>query len=196
MKIGHDYGIRDVGTLTQRWMRIERFIPFWAEELTNFVTPFEAGMEHHVNLFKHEDFIGKEALKRQKETGFKKRLVKFLIEDIDIDSDVWTWGSEPIYRNNQFVGTVTSAGYGFTLGKIVCLGFITRPSENGNQVITTDYVLDPTAEYNIGIAGNMFKATPYLSPHPLLSQREKDLRDASTSYKPTATVLSVKQNES
>lgn len=190
MKVGHNYGISDVGTLTQRWMRIERFIPFWAEELTNFVTPFEAGMDHHVNLFKHEDFVGKEALKKQKVTGIKKRLVKFLIEDFDIDSNVWAWGSEPIYRNNEFVGIVTSAGFGFTLGKIVCLGFITRPSENGNLVISNDYVLDPTAHYTIGVAGDTFKATPYLHQHHLLSQREKDLRDARTSYKPT--VVNVK----
>jgi pyruvate dehydrogenase phosphatase regulatory subunit len=89
MQIGHDYGIRDVGNLTQRWMRIERFIPFWAEELSNFVTPFEAGMDHFVNLFKHEDFIGKAALKKQKQTGVKKRLVMFLLEDIDVDKDIW-----------------------------------------------------------------------------------------------------------
>ena len=50
MEIGRDYGVRDVGVLTQRFMRIERFIPFWAEELTPFVTPFEAGNDYRVNL--------------------------------------------------------------------------------------------------------------------------------------------------
>lgn len=50
MSVGRDYGIRDVGVLTQRFMRIERFIPFWAEELTPFVTPFEAGSGFKINL--------------------------------------------------------------------------------------------------------------------------------------------------
>lgn len=50
MDIGQDYGTRDVGVLTQRFMRLERFIPFWAEELTPFVTPFEAGRTHSVKL--------------------------------------------------------------------------------------------------------------------------------------------------
>lgn len=33
-------------------MRIERFIPFWAEELTSFTTPFEAGNGYSVKLEK------------------------------------------------------------------------------------------------------------------------------------------------
>lgn len=50
MAIGKDYGARDVGVLTQRFMRIERFIPFWAEELTPYVTPYEAGNGYRVKL--------------------------------------------------------------------------------------------------------------------------------------------------
>lgn len=50
MATGKDYGARDVGVLTQRFMRIERFIPFWAEELTPYVTPFEAGNSYSVRL--------------------------------------------------------------------------------------------------------------------------------------------------
>jgi hypothetical protein len=48
--VGFDYGIRDVGSLTQRFMRIEKFIPFWAEDLTRDTTPFEAGCNHVVKL--------------------------------------------------------------------------------------------------------------------------------------------------
>lgn len=52
VQVGLDYGVRDVGTLTQRFMRIERFIPFWAEELSSFTTPFEAGNAYTVRLDK------------------------------------------------------------------------------------------------------------------------------------------------
>ena len=41
-----------MGVLTQRFMRIERFIPFWAEELSSFTTPFEAGNGASVKLDK------------------------------------------------------------------------------------------------------------------------------------------------
>lgn len=50
MEIGKDYNVHNVGVLTQRFMRIERFIPFWAEELTPFVTPYEVGSGHRINL--------------------------------------------------------------------------------------------------------------------------------------------------
>lgn len=43
MRAGKDYGIRNAGYLTLRFLRIEKFIPFWAEELDNTTTPLEIG---------------------------------------------------------------------------------------------------------------------------------------------------------
>jgi len=48
--VGHDYGAKDVGIFTQRFMRIEKFIPFWGEELTSSITPYEAGNGCYVKL--------------------------------------------------------------------------------------------------------------------------------------------------
>ncbi|VVC25267.1 Hypothetical protein CINCED_3A003153 [Cinara cedri] len=161
--VGFDYGIRDVGSLTQRFMRIEKFIPFWAEDLTRFTTPFEAGCNHLVKLNK-EYFTGKFALQHQKDQGITKKLVMFILDDLDPDKDLWAWGMEPIYRNGKFVGTVTSAGYGFTMEKLICLGYVRLPfTDNRNRnhtVITNDYILSPTAKYEIDIAGTKFLATP------------------------------------
>lgn len=50
LKVGHDYGVRDVGSLTQRYMRIEKFIPFWAEDLNSYTTPIEAGNTYRVKF--------------------------------------------------------------------------------------------------------------------------------------------------
>lgn len=50
MAVGRDYGVRDVGTLTQRFLRIDKFIPFWGDELTSMTTPFEAGVFYSVRL--------------------------------------------------------------------------------------------------------------------------------------------------
>lgn len=57
-----------------------------------------------------DNFIGKPALQMQKDKGVEKQLVLFHLNNIDCDKDVWPWGGEPLYRNNEFVGTVTSAG--------------------------------------------------------------------------------------
>lgn len=61
-------------------------------------------------IFQKEYFIGQFALQRQKEQGVMQRLVLFQLEDLDPDKDIWPWGNEPIFRNESFVGQVTSAG--------------------------------------------------------------------------------------
>ena len=47
---------------------------------------------------------------KQKEHGVRKQLIFFHLNNINPDTDIWPWGGEPIYRNGEFVGTVTSAG--------------------------------------------------------------------------------------
>ncbi|XP_067001335.2 pyruvate dehydrogenase phosphatase regulatory subunit, mitochondrial [Anabrus simplex] len=191
MTVGRDYGARDVGCLTQRFMRIERFIPFWGEELTSIVTPFEAGGGYRVKLNK-EYFIGKFALQRQKEQGVTKRLVLFVLENIDPDQHVWPWGGEPLYRNNEFVGTVTSSGYGFTLEKLICLGYIRHPGiaqggPSARLTVTNDFIMARDAVYEVDIAGNRVTAKPHIHvPH----FAAMNIDSHSRRYKPT--VINVK----
>uniref|UniRef100_A0A182MPW1 Pyruvate dehydrogenase phosphatase regulatory subunit, mitochondrial n=1 Tax=Anopheles culicifacies TaxID=139723 RepID=A0A182MPW1_9DIPT len=186
---GRDYGARDVGTLTQRFLRIDKFIPFWGDELTSMTTPFEAGVFYSVRLDisqlkKKENFIGRQALERQKREGLQKRLVLFHVEDIDIDKDVWPWGGEPLYRNNEFCGTVTSAGYGFASEKLVCLGYISRPEGNAVRTITTEFIMDKDAVYHIDIAGKRFRLTQHIHPKAAMASAI-ERQDLSKSYRPT-----------
>ncbi|ENN74249.1 hypothetical protein D910_03538 [Dendroctonus ponderosae] len=185
MTVGRDYGVRDVGVLTQRYMRLERFIPFWAEELNSFTTPYEAGNDWSVRLDKKEGFIGKEALQNQSVTGVRKRLVFFHFNNIDPDVDIWPWGGEPLYRNNEFVGTVTSAGYGFSANKLICLGFISKPAKVENRIVTRDYILAKDAVYEVDIAGHRFSATPYLHAPTTHSpyHEKKEYRPTAIKYK-------------
>ncbi|XP_020711811.1 pyruvate dehydrogenase phosphatase regulatory subunit, mitochondrial-like isoform X2 [Athalia rosae] len=184
MAVGEDYGVRNVGVLTQRFMRIERFIPFWAEELSPYVTPYETGNGYSVKLDK-EYFIGKFALQHQKEQGVRKRLILFVLGgELDPNKDVWPWGGEPLYRNDRYVGTVTSAGYGFAIDKLVCLGFIGLPglrqTYDEMSPITTEFIMDPNARYEVDIAGRRFPAKPHV--HPLSSPA---LNKLNKKYTPT-----------
>jgi pyruvate dehydrogenase phosphatase regulatory subunit len=43
MKAGKDYGIKNAGYLTLRFLRLERFVPFWGEEIDSLTTPLEIG---------------------------------------------------------------------------------------------------------------------------------------------------------
>lgn len=193
MRLGVDYGAKDCGTLIQKYMRIERFIPLMGDELNSVITPLEAGLESFVN-FDKKDFIGKDALMKQKQNGIKKRLVMFLLEDINIDENIWAWGTEPIYRNSEYVGTVTSTGFGFTNNKIVCLGYIRKPENQENDNITLDYIIDESSLYHVEIAGRLFSATPYVTVPEVLELKEQELRAASANYKPSA-VFNVKKRQ-
>ncbi|XP_055609553.1 pyruvate dehydrogenase phosphatase regulatory subunit, mitochondrial-like isoform X2 [Uranotaenia lowii] len=184
MTVGRDYGVRDVGTLTQRFLRIDKFIPFWGDELTSMTTPLEAGVFYSVRLDKKENFIGREALEKQKKDGLKKRLVLFHLEDIDPDKDVWPWGGEPIYRNGKYCGNVTSAGYGFASERLVCLGYISRPSGDESNVISTEFIMDKNAIYNIDLAGRLFRLTQHIHPKAALAKVIAE-RELAKTYRPT-----------
>jgi len=72
---------------------------------------YQALFKYFIFFFiQKEYFIGKFALQRQKDQGIIKKLVMFILDDLDPDKDIWSWGLEPIYRNGKFIGTVTSAG--------------------------------------------------------------------------------------
>lgn len=45
--------------------------------------------------------------------------VQLLLEDHDLETDLWPCGGEPIYRNGKYVGMSTTTGYGFTFKKQV-----------------------------------------------------------------------------
>lgn len=66
--------------------------------------------------------------------------------------------------NNFFI-----CSYGFTMGKLVCLGYVHSFSDNRNRnhmVITNDYLLSPTAKYEIDVAGIRFPVVPKIhTPH-------------------------------
>jgi heterotetrameric sarcosine oxidase gamma subunit len=77
-------------------LRIEKGYRAWGRELTSEDTPLEAGL------------------------GFNRRLLLFALDD----PDAVAWGDEPIYRNDELVGTLTSAAHGHTLGRPVAMGYV------------------------------------------------------------------------
>lgn len=103
MRIGVNYGIRNVGQLVYKFLRIERFIPFWGDELNADSNPFETNRGNRI-MFNKPDFIGKDAVMRIKEEGVTKRLVQFHLMDFEVNKDLWPGGGEALYRNGEYVG--------------------------------------------------------------------------------------------
>ncbi|XP_023222098.1 pyruvate dehydrogenase phosphatase regulatory subunit, mitochondrial-like [Centruroides sculpturatus] len=162
--VGRDFGIKDVGYYTLRFLRIEKFIPFWGEELDSNTTPLEVGRSFKVKMQKNY-FLGKVALQHQIDKGLFRRLVHFQLENHNPDMDLWPWGREPIFRNGKYVGTTTSSGYGFTLNRVVCLGFVDNFNRMSHkyEVVTNDYITKD-AKFEVSVAGKRYVAKPSLHP--------------------------------
>jgi 4-methylaminobutanoate oxidase (formaldehyde-forming) len=120
---GADLGLRDAGYYALDALRIERQRRAWGSEIGPDETPFEADLWAGVKLDKTTDFKGKKALltkKSQAEFKLDKKLVKVVVKD----ADHYLWGGEPLSVGGQFVGEVTSAGWGYETGRAVALGYI------------------------------------------------------------------------
>ncbi|WAR11522.1 PDPR-like protein, partial [Mya arenaria] len=179
MKAGKDYGIRNAGYLALRHLRIEKLFAYWGTDLHPHTTPLETGREFRV-AYNSKDFIGKDALLKQKQHGISKKFVQVQMENFDIDSPIWPSGKEPIYRNGKVVGLTTSSAYGFTLGKFVCLGYIHHSDESGNPVNTTriqEYIKERGAQYEIDVGGTLYPVTVHTHT-PKMAY--------TASYKPTS----------
>jgi len=117
---GQDLDIRNAGYRIIASMHLEKGYSDWGSELTPEYTPFDAGLGFCVALDKG-DFIGRKALADIKSAGPAWRLCTFTLE---ADKPVMMQSSAPIICNGNVIGTTTSAGYGHTLGKTICYGYI------------------------------------------------------------------------
>jgi 4-methylaminobutanoate oxidase (formaldehyde-forming) len=148
---GGDLGLRDAGYYTIDALRIEAGRRAWGAELGPDETPWEAGIGYAVKLDKPGNFIGKEALLRQREQGPAKRLLIFTLDD----PMAFPWGGEPILMDGRSVGELTSVGYSRARGRAVAMGYAraATPLDDGALL---------SARYEIDIAGEKFAATPNL----------------------------------
>ena len=81
-------------------------------------TPYETGLGWTVKLSKG-DFVGREALIRRKEAGFRDKLVSLAIQDGFVPAN-----GDTILERGEEVGAVTSAAFGYTLGTAIALGYV------------------------------------------------------------------------
>jgi 4-methylaminobutanoate oxidase (formaldehyde-forming) len=120
-------------------LRIEKGYRAWGRELTSDDTPLEAGLGFTVGLDKPGGFIGRDALVAQQARGIRRRLLLFALEDVEAVA----WGDEPIWRNGELVGTLTSAAHGHTLGRPVAMGYVAcAPGASGESLLNGWYEID------------------------------------------------------
>ena len=152
--------------------------------LLNRSTPYECGREHRVKF--NKDFIGKQALLKQKEVGVQKKFLQLILKDHDKYSDPWPFRGEPIFRNGKFAGIITSAAFGYSLDSQVLMGYVMDidPATGQKRFMKDNsFVNGKDASWEVQIAGRKFQAKA--STYPIA------LPPAAPSrmyvYKPTPT---------
>ncbi|CAM5235093.1 FAD-dependent oxidoreductase [Streptomyces sp. KS_5] len=99
-------------------LRLEKGYRSFGTDMTYEHDPYEAGVGFAVKLDK-DDFIGKAALERRK-ADVRRKLTCLTIDD----PRSVVLGKEPVYDGERAVGYVTSASYGYTIGKGIAYAWL------------------------------------------------------------------------
>ncbi|HEX8268051.1 MAG TPA: glycine cleavage system aminomethyltransferase GcvT [Pyrinomonadaceae bacterium] len=129
---GAENGILPAGLAARNTLRLEAAMSLYGHELAEDITPLEAGLGWICKLNKGE-FIGREALQKQKEAGLKRKLVGFEMTDKGIGRDGFD-----VLINGEKVGQVTSGSPAPFLKKNIGMAFIPTEFANAGQEIEID----------------------------------------------------------
>ena len=98
-------------------LRFEVGLPLYGDELTDEITPLEAGLGMFAKLDK--EFIGRDALAAQKAEGLKRKIVGIELKDKAIPRH----GYE-VEADGKVIGVVTTGYNSISTGKSVCMAML------------------------------------------------------------------------
>ena len=131
LKAGESDGVVPAGLGARDTLRFESGLPLYGQELSQDISPLEAGLGFVVKLNKEEDFIGKEALAQQKENGVPRKLVGLEM----IDKGIPRTGYK-VFLDDEEIGEVTTGTQSPTLNKNIGFALLnTEHTTVGTEVI-------------------------------------------------------------
>jgi aminomethyltransferase len=146
MQAGAEFGIKPAGLGARNTLRLEAAMALYGHEIDASISPLEAGLGWIVKLDKG-DFVGRDALVKQKEGGLRRKLVGFEMCGRGIGRD----GYE-VLLNGSPAGWVTSGSPSPTLNKNIGLCYL--PAEEAQ----------PGKSIQIAIRGQLVDAVTVETP--------------------------------
>ena len=149
---GQDMDLKLCGMHMMDSCRIEKGFRHFGHDITCEDNVIDAGLGFAVKTTKECDFIGKQAVIERKTSGPKNRMVQFKLTD----PDPLLFHNEPIIRNGEYVGYLSSGSYGHTLGGAIGMGYVPCDGESAADVLGSTYEID--------VCGAKVKAEASLKP--------------------------------
>lgn len=153
VEAGQDVGLKLCGLHAMDSCRIEKGFRHFGHDITDEDHVLEAGLGFAVKPDKG-DFIGRDAVLRKREDGLARRLLQFRLKD----TDPLLYHGEPILRDGEIIGELSSGNYGHALGAAIGLGYVPcrEPGEKAESLLASSYQIE--------IAGDRFEAEASLKP--------------------------------
>lgn len=143
---GKDYGLLPIGLGARDTLRLEARLMLYGNDIDETTTVLEAGLSWVVK-FKKGEFLGREALLKQKEEGIKKKIIGFEVLDRGIARSQY-----PVYIEGEEVSEVTSGTFSPYLKKSIGLTYL-----------PVEYAEEGT-EFEIGIRDRKVRARVIPTP--------------------------------
>ncbi|MCM2264738.1 MAG: glycine cleavage system aminomethyltransferase GcvT [Desulfuromonadales bacterium] len=121
LEAGRADGLMPIGLGARDTLRLEKGYALYGHELSSTISPLEAGLGWIVKLDKG-DFVGRDALLKQKAAGLPRRLVGLAMEERGIPREGY-----PVYAGEKQVGAVTSGTMSPSLKNGIALALIESP---------------------------------------------------------------------
>ena len=151
MEAAPAHGARLCGLHAMDSCRLEKGFRHFGHDITCEDHVLEAGLGFAVRTSKPA-FLGRDAVLRRREEGLARRMLQFRLTD----PEPLLYHAEPILRDGEVVGHLTSGGYGHALGGAVGLGYVPCEGESAESLLAS--------RYEIEVAGARVPATASLKP--------------------------------
>ncbi len=116
---GRPLGLVDFGYRALESLRMEKGYRLWGADLLPDHTALEAGLDRFVRLDKGE-FIGREALLRQRKEGIRRSLACLTVEA----AEALPHRDEPVHAGDRVVGHVACCEYGHVVGATIAHAYL------------------------------------------------------------------------
>lgn len=100
-------------------LRFEVGLPLYGDELTDEITPLEAGLGIFVKLDK-DNFIGKDVIAKQKEEGPKRKIVGLEL----LEKAIPRHGYEVLNENDEKIGEITTGYHSISTDKNIAMALV------------------------------------------------------------------------